>query len=136
MTITKIDVDNELNRAVVFFDSLAGESGDEAIIEALEQHRRRMQSSINRQIRAKKTPILDFRPDEVIRAAERIDDILRSRLAFPGHAHAARAAATARRLAPPRSHRRTSSWKLRPVGWLDGVRRRSTASPSSTSRLG
>ena len=79
VTITSIDVDNELNRAVVYFDSLAGESGDEAIVEALEQHRRRMQSSINRQIRAKKTPILDFRPDEVIRAAERIDDILRQR---------------------------------------------------------
>jgi ribosome-binding factor A len=79
VTITSIDVDNELNRAVVYFDSLAGESGDDAIIEALEQHRRRMQSSINRQIRAKKTPVLDFRPDEVIRAAERIDDILRQR---------------------------------------------------------
>jgi ribosome-binding factor A len=77
VTITSIDVDNELNRAVVFFDSLAGESGDEAIVEALEHHRRRMQSSINRQIRAKKTPVLDFRPDDVIRAAERIDDVLR-----------------------------------------------------------
>ena len=78
VTITSIDVDNELNRAIVYFDSLAGESGDEAIIEVLEQHRRRMQASINRQIRAKKTPVLDFRPDEVIRAAERIDDILRA----------------------------------------------------------
>jgi ribosome-binding factor A len=78
VTITSIEVDNELNRAVVFFDSLSGESGDEAIIEVLEQHRRRMQSSINRQIRAKKTPVLDFRPDDVIRAAERIDEILRS----------------------------------------------------------
>ena len=77
VTITNIDVDNELNRAVVYFDSLAGESGDEAIIGVLEQHRRRMQASINRQIRAKKTPILDFRPDDVIRAAERIDEILR-----------------------------------------------------------
>ena len=78
VTITNIDVDNELNRAVVFFDSLAGEAGDEAIIEVLEQHRRRMQSSINRQIRAKKTPVLDFRPDDVIRAAERIVEILRT----------------------------------------------------------
>ena len=77
VTITSIEVDNELNRAVVFFDSLSGESGDEAIIEVLEQHRRRMQSSINRQIRAKKTPVLDFRPDDVIRAAQRIDEILR-----------------------------------------------------------
>ena len=41
VTITNIDVDNELNRAVVYFDSLAGESGDEAIIGVLEQHRRR-----------------------------------------------------------------------------------------------
>jgi len=78
VTITGIDVDNELNRAVVFFDSLVGEDGDDAIIEVLEEHRRRMQSSINRQIRAKKTPILEFRPDNVIRSAERIDDILRA----------------------------------------------------------
>ncbi len=78
VTITGIDVDNELNRAIVFFDSLAGEDGDDAIVEVLEEHRRRIQSSINRQIRAKKTPILEFRPDNVIRSAERIDNILRA----------------------------------------------------------
>ena len=78
VTITQIDVDNELNRAVVFFDSLAGEEGDAEILEALEHHRRRIQSSINRQLRAKKTPVLVFRPDEVIRAAQRIDEILRA----------------------------------------------------------
>ncbi len=77
VTITNIDVDNELNRAVVYFDSLEGEEGDAPIRDVLEQHRRRIQSSINRQIRAKKTPVLDFRPDDVIRAAERIDEILR-----------------------------------------------------------
>jgi ribosome-binding factor A len=78
VTITGIDVDNELNRAVVFFDSLAGETADDVIVVALEDHRRRIQASINRQIRAKKTPILDFRPDDVIRSAERIDEIIRS----------------------------------------------------------
>ena len=78
VTITGIDVDNELNRAVVYFDSLAGEDGDAAILEALEGHRRRIQSSINRQMRAKKTPVLVFRPDDVIRSAQRIEDILRS----------------------------------------------------------
>jgi ribosome-binding factor A len=78
VTVTSIDVDNELNRAIVYFDSLAGEGGDDAIIDVLEEHRRRMQTSINRQIRAKKTPVLEFRPDDVIRAAERIDEILRS----------------------------------------------------------
>ena len=78
VTVTGIDVDPELNRAIVFFDSLAGQEGDEAILEALGDHRVRLQSSIGRQIRAKKTPILEFRPDAAIRSAERIDDILRA----------------------------------------------------------
>ncbi len=77
VTVTGIDVDNELNRAHVFFDSLAGEDGDTDIIEALDRHRARLQSAIARQIRTKKTPILDFRPDIALRSAERIDDILR-----------------------------------------------------------
>ena len=78
VTITAVDVDNELNRAVVYFDSLEGEAGDATLLEVLEEHRRRIQSSINRQIRAKKTPILVFRPDDVIRSAERIEKIIRA----------------------------------------------------------
>jgi ribosome-binding factor A len=77
VTVTGIEVDNELNRAHVYFDSLAGEDADDEIIDALGDHRARLQSSIGRQIRAKKTPILDFRPDVALRSAERIDDILR-----------------------------------------------------------
>ena len=78
VTITGIDVDPELNRAIVFFDSLAGEEGDEEILEALGGYRVRLQASIARQIRTKKTPILSFRPDVVIREAERIGDIIRA----------------------------------------------------------
>jgi ribosome-binding factor A len=78
VTITAVDVDNELNRAIVYFDSLSGEDADAALLDALESHRRRIQASINRQIKAKKTPILYFRPDDVIRTAERIDHILRT----------------------------------------------------------
>ena len=77
VTVTGIEVDDELNRAHVYFDSLSGEDGDEEIVAALSDHRIRLQSAIGRQIRAKKTPILDFRPDVAIRSAERIDDILR-----------------------------------------------------------
>ncbi|HEY4331943.1 MAG TPA: 30S ribosome-binding factor RbfA [Ilumatobacteraceae bacterium] len=77
VTITSIDVDPEMNRAVVFFDSLRGEAGDAEILEALAGHRVRLQSSVARQIRSKKTPILEFRADDVIRAAERIERILR-----------------------------------------------------------
>jgi ribosome-binding factor A len=77
VTITSIDVDAEMNRAIVFFDSLRGEDGDTEILECLARHRVRLQSAVARQIRSKKTPILEFRPDEVIRAAERIERILR-----------------------------------------------------------
>ena len=77
VTVTGIEVDNELNRAHVYFDSLAGEEGDADIVEALDRHRVRLQSAIAKQIRAKKTPILDFQPDIALRSAERIDDILR-----------------------------------------------------------
>jgi ribosome-binding factor A len=77
VTVTGIEVDDELNRAHVYFDSLAGEDGDAEIVDALTSHRVRLQSAIARQIRAKKTPILDFRPDIAIRSAERIDGILR-----------------------------------------------------------
>jgi len=64
VTITSIDVDPEMNRAIVFFDSLRGEDADVEILEALARHRVRLQSSVARQIRSKKTPILEFRPDE------------------------------------------------------------------------
>lgn len=77
VTITGIDVDNELNRAHVFFDSLGGPDGDDEVIAALGEHRIALQSAIGKQIRAKKTPILSFRPDVAIRSAERIDEVLR-----------------------------------------------------------
>jgi ribosome-binding factor A len=83
VTITAIDVDPEMNRAIVFFDSLVGEDGDEEILAAFADHRVRLQGSVGRQIRAKKTPILSFRPDQSIRAAERIERILHDEATLP-----------------------------------------------------
>ncbi|MEY3146801.1 MAG: ribosome-binding factor [Actinomycetota bacterium] len=77
VTITRVDVDPEMNRGIVHFDSLSGEDGDDPILEAFADHRKRLQSAIAKQVRAKKTPILSFRPDDVIRSAERIEKILR-----------------------------------------------------------
>ena len=77
VTITRVDVDTEMNRGIVYYDSLRGEAGDAEIIEALNDHRIRIQGAVGRQVRAKKTPVLSFRPDDVIRSAERIDRILR-----------------------------------------------------------
>ncbi|HEX2784869.1 MAG TPA: ribosome-binding factor A [Ilumatobacteraceae bacterium] len=73
VTITSIDVDPEMNRAIVYFDSLLGEAGQ----------RVRLQSSVGREVRSKKTPILSFKPDETIRAAERIERILHDKATMP-----------------------------------------------------
>lgn len=79
LTITAIDVDPEMNRAVVYFDSMFAADEDDRVIEVLNEHRARMQSSINRQMHARKTPILSFKPDEVIRSAARIEELLRKK---------------------------------------------------------
>ncbi len=77
LTVTSIDVDAELNRAIVYFDTLRGAEADAEVVEALGRHRVRLQAVIGRQSHARKTPVLQFRPDEVIRSAERIEEILR-----------------------------------------------------------
>ena len=41
------------------------------------EHRARLQRAIGRQARMKRTPELSFRPDAVIRQAERVEQILR-----------------------------------------------------------
>jgi ribosome-binding factor A len=78
VTITSIDVDSEMNRGIVYYDSLQGVEGDYRILEALGEHRKRLQSTIANQIHARRTPILEFRPDEAIRAAARIEEVLRN----------------------------------------------------------
>lgn len=77
VTITTVDVDSEMNRGIVFYDSMQGAGGDEQILEALNDHRKRLQSVIADQVRARRTPVLQFRPDDAIRAAQRIDEVLR-----------------------------------------------------------
>ena len=63
VTITAIDVDPEMNRAIVFFDSLMGDEADAHILVALADHRVRIQGSI--------------------RAAERIERILHDKATLP-----------------------------------------------------
>jgi ribosome-binding factor A len=79
VSITSVDVDPEMNRAIVYFDSMFGEEGDQGVIDAMSEHRPRLQASINRQMHARKTPILSFKPDEVIRSAARIEELLRKK---------------------------------------------------------
>lgn len=77
VTVTDVHVDGDLHHAVVWFDSLQGEDGDAEVLEALNEHRVRLQGAVARQVRMKRTPQLEFRADDVIRNAQRIETVLR-----------------------------------------------------------
>ena len=73
-----VDVEGDLRRATVYYDSLAGADGDELVLEALSEARGRLQRAIGAQARVKRTPELVFKPDDVARGAARLEEVLRS----------------------------------------------------------
>ncbi|MFP3901988.1 MAG: 30S ribosome-binding factor RbfA [Acidimicrobiia bacterium] len=77
LTVVAVEVDPDLRRATVWYTSLAGDEADHDVVDALAQHRSRIQRAIGRQARLKRTPELVFRPDTVTRQAERVEGILR-----------------------------------------------------------
>jgi ribosome-binding factor A len=77
LTVVGVEVEPDMRRAIVWYTTLDDAEADEELVEALEQHRARLQSAIGRQARTKRTPELSFRPDTVIRQAERVEQILR-----------------------------------------------------------
>ncbi len=77
VSVTGAEVDRDLHRAVVWFTSLGdNEADDEAIAEAFEEHARRLRREVGDQTRLRRTPELVFRPDTVLRSAERIERLL------------------------------------------------------------
>jgi ribosome-binding factor A len=77
LTIISVAIEADLRHAVVFYDCLDGEDGDEEALTALSEARVRLQAAIGRQARMKRTPELTFEPDPAIRSGLRIDAILR-----------------------------------------------------------
>jgi ribosome-binding factor A len=98
LTVVAVEVERDLRRAVVWYTTLDGPVGgradagadhtdhhsdqaddadDRVLVEALEEHRPRIQSAIARQAHIRRTPELSFQPDLVIRQAERVEEILR-----------------------------------------------------------
>ena len=72
VTVTGVDVEPDLRRAVVWFTALT-----DGVDEVLVEHRVRLQAAIGRQVRMKRTPELAFRPDPAIVTGRRVEDILR-----------------------------------------------------------
>ena len=78
LTITSVDCDSDLGRAVVYYDNAGGADEDEEVLAGLAELRGRLQSAIARQARVKRTPELVFRPDDVSRSAARLEEVLRN----------------------------------------------------------
>jgi len=79
VTVTAVDVAGDLENAAVFYSSMSAdeEGRSEEVAEALEERRWKVQQRVNREVRARRTPQIRFRPDTVISSALRIDQILR-----------------------------------------------------------
>ncbi|MGH9210429.1 MAG: 30S ribosome-binding factor RbfA [Acidimicrobiales bacterium] len=81
LTIVAVEVGGDLRHATVWYSSMPAEGDSEdaaaAVDEALEDARREIQAAIARQARLKRTPELVFKPDPVLREAERVESILR-----------------------------------------------------------
>jgi ribosome-binding factor A len=72
LTITAVESESDLRNARVLFSSLT-----EPAVEALAEHRARLQAAIGRQVRLKRTPQLSFAVDEGVRNGQRIEEVLR-----------------------------------------------------------
>ncbi len=71
-TVTGVSCDPDLRHALVFLSSL-----DDERSEALEEHRRALQSKIAAQVHLKRVPALKFIVDPAIVAGNRVEEALR-----------------------------------------------------------
>ncbi len=72
LTVTAVDTDPDLRRATVLFASL-----DAGAAAALAEARIRLQASVARQVRLKRTPQLSFAADPAVATGQRIEEVLR-----------------------------------------------------------
>ena len=72
LTITAVQCDVEMRRAVVLFSSMT-----EAEADALAEVRVRLQAEISRQVKLKRTTLLSFAEDPAVAAGQTVEDFLR-----------------------------------------------------------
>jgi ribosome-binding factor A len=84
VSITGVDVDRDLYRAVVWFTSL-DDDHDPEIAEAFDEHGGKLRHHVATQSKLRRAPILEFRPDLALRSAGRIEDILRASPVIEDH---------------------------------------------------
>jgi ribosome-binding factor A len=72
VTVTSVETAPDLRRATVYLSSL---TEDAAL--ALGERRAQLQRTLGRQVRMKRTPLLDFSVDPAVVAGGRVEEILR-----------------------------------------------------------
>jgi ribosome-binding factor A len=72
VTVTAVDTSSDLRHATVYLSSLSEDAGD-----ALAERRVQLQRTVGRQIRMKRTPLLEFAVDPAVVAGSRVEDLLR-----------------------------------------------------------
>jgi len=81
LTVTAVDITPDLSRATVYLSSLPPPA-----VEALAEQRTQLQKTIGRQVRMKRTPLLEFEPDPAVAHGLRVEEILRNLREFTGDA--------------------------------------------------
>jgi ribosome-binding factor A len=72
VTVTSVDTAPDLRHATVYLSSLSDEAAD-----ALVERRAQLQGTLGRQIRMKRTPLLEFTVDPAVVAGNRVEEVLR-----------------------------------------------------------
>ncbi len=85
VSITGVEVDRELSRAIVWFTALEDDE-DPEIVEAFARHAGRLRHAVGTQTRLRRAPRLEFRPDHTLRSAQRIEELLRPDTSSDGEA--------------------------------------------------
>ena len=72
ITVTSVDTTPDLRRATVYLSSLSDDAA-----EVLADQRISLQRQIGRQVRLKRTPLLEFKPDPAVAHGFQVEEILR-----------------------------------------------------------
>ena len=74
VTVTGVRLLADLRQATVFYSALLGQGEVSA---ALGEHRIRLQAAVGRELRMKRTPLLEFAPDPAILEGDKIERLIR-----------------------------------------------------------
>jgi ribosome-binding factor A len=76
VSLTGVDVDRDLHKAVVYFTTFDRDD-DPEIDEAFDEYRGRLRHAVSQGTQLRRAPELEFRSDSTLRSAERIEELLR-----------------------------------------------------------